>query len=77
MLYDPMFFFLKFVRKRSIEDICPQSGLQLNRRRSAGRGLERRPAPIAREARRPTRGTPEECADAVLVCIYSVLSAIE
>jgi hypothetical protein len=25
---------------------------------------------IAREARRPTPGTPEECAKVVLVCIY-------
>jgi hypothetical protein len=51
--------------------------LQLDRRRLAGRGLERRPAPPAREARRPTRGTPEECADVVLVCIYIVQSAVE
>ena len=41
----------------------PDSGtldyLQLRRRRLAGRGLERRPV-AAQEARRPTRGAPEE-----------------
>jgi hypothetical protein len=34
--------------------------LQLNRRRSAGHGTGKTPPTIAREARRPTRGTPEE-----------------
>jgi hypothetical protein len=42
--------------------------LQLNRRRLAGRGLER----LVGAARRPTRGTPEECADAVLDRIRQV-----
>jgi hypothetical protein len=51
--------------------------LQFCRRRLAGRGLERRPAPIAREARRPTRGTPEERADAVLACMDEVQSAVQ
>jgi len=32
---------------------------------------------VAREARRPTRGTPEECADVVLACIYSIQSAVQ
>ena len=51
--------------------------LQLNRRRLAGRGLERRPlAPRGRPAG-PTRGTPEECSDAVLTCIYEVKTAVE
>ena len=35
------------------------------------------PLTIAREARRPTRGIPEECADAFLACIYEVQSAVE
>ena len=49
--------------------------LQSIRRRSAGRGLERPPI-IAREARRPTRGTPEECVMLFLACIYEVKPAI-
>jgi len=48
-----------------LPEIGVSISLQLDRRRLAGRGLERRPT-IAREARRPTRGTPEEGAESVL-----------
>jgi len=33
--------------EKAIEDILPSISLQLNRRRSAGRGLERRPKHLA------------------------------
>ena len=64
---------------RSIEDTLLSICLQLNRRRLAGRGLERRPAPIAREARRPTRGNPTECLvlDSTLDFINSIQSAVK
>jgi hypothetical protein len=58
-----------------MEDIAPLICLQLDRCRSAARGLERAPT-IAREARRPTRGTPEEKEEAVLVGIGFVPSAV-
>ena len=44
---------------------------------SAGRGLERRSLTIAREARMPTRGIPEECSNAVLDCVRYVPSSVE
>jgi hypothetical protein len=52
--------------EKSIEDILPSISLQLNRRHSAGRGLERRPR--APRPAGPTRDTPEECVDVVLDC---------
>ena len=55
--------------EKAIEDILPSISLQLNRRRSAGRGLERRPKHLAGGPQADTRGTPKECVDVVLDCL--------
>ena len=40
-------------------------------------GLECAPVTLAREASRPTRGTPEEYVEVVLTCICIVQSAVQ
>ena len=67
--------FIDLIKKMDfIETLGHTNSLHSNLRRLAGRGLERRPVPIAREARRPTRGTPEECANVFLDFLRQILA---